>query len=302
MAIGRLGGTRSMIRGRVGNDIYSIGKDAAGDFMQIVRSRPEFYSDPKTDAQIIARMSMAQIYAALRSFSVITNHSFEGVPYGQPSITKFIELNYPLLREDVIEFWEEGYKFGWQLKGRETIDCGPWIVSMGSLSVPACLEWVMPHRYNSPIFMTISCGVSHPTFGDLRAALGAAAGDYITLVGVAFKPQSLIGRLYMLRHFLSAQMSDDTLLTSENISDAFTYEGNVNSGLTINVSSGVIASTLLPPDAAVSEYGFGAGALILSKQLGGVWRRSNCQLEYDEDMRWGVAPNECFVSWRYSAD
>lgn len=49
MAKSKSGGTRAYIRGRVGADVYSIGKTANGKKQQVVRSLAETVANPQTD-------------------------------------------------------------------------------------------------------------------------------------------------------------------------------------------------------------------------------------------------------------
>ena len=300
MARSKLGGSRSFIQGKVGSDIYQIRRDDSRRMVQVVRSAPEYVQQANTDAQIIARMTMSQIQHTLSQFSEIVNHSFEGVEYGQPSNSRFVQLNYPLLKEDCTDNWEESYRFGWQLKGQETVNCGPWIVSEGSLTLPDESWFVMPHREQNPLVWSLSLPQGSATMRDLRETLGSRSGDFITLFGVAFAPGIRKAKLFLLRHFLSKAFPLDSVITADNVQECFEYDGNCLPAVTFNPQAGVLLSSLIPDDPDFSRYRFGCGGIILSVRKSGVWCRSSCQLEYDEDLRWGVAPNECFVSWKFS--
>ena len=72
MAKAKSGGTRSFLRGRVGSDVYSIGKDAKGNKQQIVRSLAESVANPQTLAQMRGRMIMSTIMQAVSSMSAIS--------------------------------------------------------------------------------------------------------------------------------------------------------------------------------------------------------------------------------------
>ena len=61
MAKSKNGGTRAMIRGRVGSDVYSIGKDGKGARQQVVRSLAEQVANPRTQAQMFNRMIMSTV-------------------------------------------------------------------------------------------------------------------------------------------------------------------------------------------------------------------------------------------------
>ena len=52
MAKSKVGGTRAYIRGRIGSDVYSIGKTSAGKKQQVVRSLAEQVKNPKKKKKI----------------------------------------------------------------------------------------------------------------------------------------------------------------------------------------------------------------------------------------------------------
>ena len=61
MAKSKSGGTRSLIRGRVGSDVYSIGKDGKGQRQQVVRSLAETVANPRSQSQMFNRMVMSTV-------------------------------------------------------------------------------------------------------------------------------------------------------------------------------------------------------------------------------------------------
>ena len=93
MAKSKSGGTRSMIRGRVGSDVYSIGKNANGKKQQIVRSLAETVANPQTIAQMRGRMIMSTVMQAQSALKPIIDHSFDNVVGVQPNLSEFIKRN-----------------------------------------------------------------------------------------------------------------------------------------------------------------------------------------------------------------
>ena len=132
MAKAKSGGTRSFLRGRVGSDVYSIGKDAKGNKQQIVRSLAESVANPQTLAQMRGRMIMSTIMQAVSSMAAIIDHSFDNVPAGQPNVSEFIRRNYALVKADVAAHPASGNEFGLNKYGEKGVKQGAYVVSGGS--------------------------------------------------------------------------------------------------------------------------------------------------------------------------
>ena len=124
MAKSKSGGTRSMIRGRVGADVYSVGRDAKGKKQQIVRSLAETVSNPQTQAQMRGRMIMATIAQALAALRPIVDHSFDNVVGARANLAEFTSRNYALIKSDVATHPSGNNYFGlnkWQEKGESRV-------------------------------------------------------------------------------------------------------------------------------------------------------------------------------------
>lgn len=297
MGRSRIPGSRSFIRGQVGEDIYTIGRAADGRMQQNVRSKPEYVVQANTDDQIKARMIFSQIYAASHHFADIIDHSWEGVPYGQPSVSKFVRLNRHRLASDMVDNWDESYQFGWQLKGNHEICSGPWIVSEGSLPMPDSVSWFNPWRFGENVFWQVLTRVGSLTYGQLKAAFDFAAGDYFTFFCVSVREDNYATRLHLMRYILSDKLSDDTILNAMNVYQAFEFEGTEEPIITMNQDLGWITFQIRGRDTDGTKLGWGCSGLILSKQVNGVWCRSNCVLQHDPDFINGVSPHKCFDSW-----
>ena len=131
MAKSKAGGTRTYIRGRVGSDVYSIGRDAKGKKQQVVRSLAESVSNPQTLAQMKGRMIMSTIAQAMAVLRPIIDHSFDGVVGARANISEFVSRNYALIKADVQAHAASGNLFGlnqYQEKGAKQ---GAYVISDG---------------------------------------------------------------------------------------------------------------------------------------------------------------------------
>ena len=91
MAKSKNGGTRAYIRGRIGSDVYSVGKTSDGKKQQVVRSLAESVANPRTASQMFGRMVMSTVMQAVSGFKPIIDHSLMAYPLASPqSVSLFV--------------------------------------------------------------------------------------------------------------------------------------------------------------------------------------------------------------------
>lgn len=223
MAKSKSGGTRAMIRGRVGNDVYSIGLNGAGEKQQVVRSLAEVVANPQTTAQMKGRMIMSTVMQACAVLRPLIDHSFDGLAAGQPSISEFIRQNYSLVKADVAAHPASGNKFSlvpYQQKGMQP---GNYLVVNGNAMFPA--GWTLVPNRNMAF---IPVGET-PTYGSLKAGWGLEEGEYYTIFAIDWIDQNDHKKgvqLFTNRFSLKENLTDATVLSAENAADAFNIEGN----------------------------------------------------------------------------
>ena len=214
MAKSKNGGTRAYIRGRIGSDVYSVGKSSNGKKQQVVRSLAESVANPRTSSQMFGRMIMSTVMQAVSALKPIIDHSFDGLPTGQPSISEFIRRNYALVKADATAHPTNGNSFGLNLYQEKGIKVGAYQISAGSAILPSALN------YEDGSF-NINLTAETSTVGGLKNALGLTADGYFTCVIVGDKS----GAVYF-RVRLSTTLADDTAITEQNVASMFTIEGN----------------------------------------------------------------------------
>lgn len=214
MAKSKSGGTRAYIRGRVGSDVYSIGKTAKGKKQQVVRSLAETVANPQTEAQMFGRMIMSTIMQTVAALRAIIDHSFDNVTGKQPNISEFIARNYALAKADAIAHPASGNKFGLNKYQEKGAKGGEYVISDGQVPYPSALTI---DAASNLVKIQLASGLD--TYGDLKAALGLASGDYITIVTIVSG-----GKMEYLRLYLKDSVSDSTQITEANIGTLFTQE------------------------------------------------------------------------------
>ena len=232
MAKSKSGGTRTYIRGRVGSDVYSIGRDAKGKKQQVVRSLAESVANPQTQAQMKGRMIMSTLAQAQSALLPIIDHSFDGVSGRRANLAEFVSRNYALIKADVAAHPASDNKFGlvsYQEKGAKQ---GQYVISDGKASIPSALSLA-----KATGIITITLPADAITIGGLKSALGMTSEEYFTLVGI-----NANGSAEYERFRINPTLADTTAIAAGNIGDVFAVEGNV--AATIAVASNVITITL----------------------------------------------------------
>lgn len=237
MAKSKSGGTRSFIRGRVGADVYSIGKDGKGTKQQVVRSLAETVANPQTQNQMRGRMIMSTVMQAVAALKPIIDHSFDNVSGRQPNISEFISRNYALVKADVAANPSSNNAFGLNKYQEKGVKRGAYIIADGDAVIPAALVLTKASG-----LIAITMPSDAVTIAGLKSALGMTSEEYFTLVGITSN-----GAANYERFRINPTLADDTAITSSNIGDVFAVEGNVAaavalSGNVINITLASVAN------------------------------------------------------------
>lgn len=136
MASGRVGGTRSKIRGQVGDIIYQVIKNPDGTFTQVEYGKPDTVLQtisPRGQAQ---RMCTSMVEALMRDLKPIGRISMESAANKSLSLNAFSSFNLRLVAQDCKAHWDGGGQFHypptdfvgtpWENVG------GAWMLSSGT--------------------------------------------------------------------------------------------------------------------------------------------------------------------------
>ena len=249
MAKSKSGGTRTYLRGRVGSDVYSIGRDSKGKKQQVVRSLAESVSNPQTSAQMRGRMILSTIAQALAVLRPIVDHSFDNVIGAQANLSEFTSRNYALIKADVAAHPTSGNAFGLVAYKEKGAKQGCYVISDGQATIPAAMVLTKASG-----IIAITLVSDNITIGGLKSALGMTSEEYFTLVGL-----TTAGAANYERFRVNPTLDDSVAITSSNIGDVFAVEGNAVASVAI--ADSVISITL----ASVA----GDCAVIVSKKANG---------------------------------
>lgn len=252
------GGTRSYLRGRVGSDVYSIGRNSKGKKQQVVRSLAESVANPQTESQMRGRMIMSTIMQVVAKMKPIIDHSFDNVTGKQPNISEFIARNYGLIKADVAANPQTGNAFGLVKFGEKGAKRGQYVVSAGQAVLPSALVLT-----KSTATIAITLPATDLTGAGLRSALGLAEEEYFTLVGIKADGDAAYERFR-----IAPSLADDATIDSNNVGDCFAIEGNAEAEISMN---GAVISIALSDIA-------GCAAVIISKKVNGAYIHNDAQL------------------------
>lgn len=259
MAKSKNGGSRAFMRGRIGSDVYSIGKDGKGTRQQVVRSLAVQVSNPRTQSQMFGRMIMSTVMQAVSALRPIIDHSFDGLPTGQPSISEFIRQNYALVKADAIAHPASGNKFGINSYQQKGALAGQYVISQGELVKPDALSFS-----DTGVFIVLSAGAH--TVGDLKTALGVSADGYFTVVIIGSDSGADFERFQV-----NPALADTTEITAGNVDTLFVTEGTTQ--IEPSFSSNMIA---IEPALGNDDQAIG---VILSDKVEGVWKHSSAAMK-----------------------
>lgn len=262
MAKSKNGGSRAYIRGRIGSDVYSVGKDGKGQKQQVIRSLAVQVANPRTSNQMFGRMIMSTVMQAVSGLSFIIDHSFDGKVKGQPSISEFIRQNYALAKADAIAHPSEENNFGLNKYQEKGIIPGAYVVSDGSVTYRSAM------LYMSDGTLNIRLADSGSTVGTLKEKFPAGTDGYATAISVQ------TNKVFFLRVRIADGLDDATVISAENVASLFTFEGNVEPTVTLATLGTQQGIKIKVCNDAMCKEG-----VIVSLPENGGWVHSRCVLD-----------------------
>ena len=256
-------------RGKVGDLVFYR---ANGN--QVTRAKAASVKNPKTALQTIQRMNFGTVSEAYKRMKSICDHSFEGVQYGQKSMSKFMSENLKRLRAyyptsadpTALALIDPVNGMAFALKGNGAGAGTGLIIAMGSVpSVPV---------------VTTAAGVfdgfgeefnSAPTIQDVMDALNARVGDQITLCAIVD-----LGTGY---EFQKSRYVINADATAEQLAVAWDKTGAADAFDPVKTQVGILKLNCAANIAAVPETSVGdivaVGCILSRKSESGAWLRSN---------------------------
>lgn len=311
-----------------GNLLLGMGRGSIGDVtlyrangQQCSRARNRVVKNPKTAGQQIQRMIAATVGYAYSGLASIVNHSFEGVPYGGPSMNMFRKLNMDMLRATattIVNNPEQKNPACFAMKGVRTVYPNAYVISTGSIESKAYLIG-LPSAAEKQAGFTISANVSKLTIPVLLSATGAQIGDQLTFVAInndlsvplatygekgrntVYGGDVAIRRIKFKTSYTNEELAAE--ITSENFANLFDME--VTSPWSKLQISKLTSDSIQVLFADLnSDVKFGAFGLIVSRKQGDKWLRSTSSmflsdvwLDEESTEMFGLSFDNALAAW-----
>lgn len=244
----------------------------------IASQKAEKVHNPQTEDQAYQRMCMNTAMKAYSAMKEICNHSFEGTQYGQKSMSLFIQENLYGIKSGFAGV-SQALNFGFTAKGiLGGVAPRPFLVSKGTLPSPAkLLNWK-----GGAINWTLWKSLTGMKEGDQLTIVAFVSGvnlnEYDEDPQVPFK---FIYRRYKFKNDIKndavvMEVDEDSEIKTdvlENIEES----GDGSLYLKRTTQSGVVSSVSVVHDGDTLN----AYALITSRNVNGVWKRSSANLRWD---------------------
>lgn len=245
----------------------------------IASQKAEKVHNPQTEDQAYQRMCMNTAMKAYSAMKEICNHSFEGVPYGQKSMSTFIQENLYGIKSGFAGV-SQILNFGFTAKGiMGNVAPRPFLVSKGSLQSPTGI---------------LSFNGSNITWKDWKKLTGMKEDDQLTIVGFIsgvdlneYDEDAQVPFKFVYRRFKFKDTIDDNASVipanknaeiNTEVLQSIEDPGDINLAIIRKSQNGPTEY-----DVKVTYKGanLNAYAFITSRYVNGVWKRSSANLRWD---------------------
>lgn len=233
---------------------------------QIEKDRVYGGKNPRTNAQMTQRMVMATASAAYAAMREIANHSFEGVTYGQPSMSKFVSDNAKLLRQNLSAVTS---KFAYNMYQDRNLVPGAYKLSQGTLPVPSFAYSLSSGDQQLSLVLNPTGLASNWTANDLASGLGLSVGEMATICTIFGNAAATGFNFAFIR--ITFKKAGTTAITAANLATFFDIESSIGTPtITVNAAN----LTLLFGNVDINDATGCAKCAIYSRNSANGWLRS----------------------------
>lgn len=271
------------LRGKRGGVVYYRAQG-----QQISRSRNFAPSNPRSRAQMIQRLMLANASKAAVGLKQIIDHSFEGVKYGSDSVRHFQSMAQQTLKSASPSIWANGLVTPCVPMDALGFPVAKFLVSSGSL--PSA-QYRAIFNDTEGNFLTLEAlaktnltSLATMTVQDFFDAFGVSFGSQITIV--ACSPSHSIGGASMNLPFADNEIEAPIRLNFKSNAASelmFDQNGRIKADVLVVDKSNAfdIPTWTVDEGKLIMEppYNMSAVAVIVSAYENGAWRRSTEHLE-----------------------
>lgn len=257
-------------------------KDANGETVAREVVTPK---NPQTSRQMIQRILMNTIMQAYSAMKEITDHSFENVIAGAPTMQVFMKRNLDFSRQKISQMQGQGVDFydmfNFVPLGEKAFVPNQYLISTGSLPQVICSFQSGEDPAQVLSSHLVIEAIKTNTYQGVCDALGAVRGDQLTFLTFSNKGTDQ-GRFMFTRVILDptnadgsqAAMSSPFLVENAINLPSVRNEGTADFEFVLNTTQGLGVK----PIGRVCY----CGGVIISREINKTWLRSTCRLMYDE--------------------
>lgn len=234
--------------------------------------------------QMIQRAKMATLTKAYSKMKVITDHSFESVPYGMKSMSEFVKLNYEHLNNTE---WNENV--GCLSPYGKSACVNRYIVSNGSLNAGVTIDTIGPST-DGNLEINLAFGLGDTPF----SVTNLVPVNVLAEKGMATWVFLLVNHNYTDANFFWMRIKSDVIDLSKELTSLKDLIGM--NGFETNIPNNIAEhwrfekgengeKAMILPFSNISENsGFNIGcSCIFSKNISGAWLRSRSELQLAEE-------------------
>jgi len=242
---------------------------------QITKDRVEGGRNPRTPEQMVQRMCMATASAAYAQMKQIVDHSFEGITYGQTTMSEFIRVNADALRQSYLA--GEVDKFSYNPYRDRLMYAGAYTISRGTAKPINSDSIAADSGATSDKFDILASVGGAGTFSadNFMSALGIKVGDMCTTCILYEDDADASAKFVFVR--ITAIKSGTVALTTTNFGEYFKVESNSN--VTIqSIETGTVDIRVDAPGFIPTSSPNLAFCNIHSEKQDGKWLRSSASM------------------------
>lgn len=284
-------------RGKVGSVVFYRAKGE-----QITRSLNAAPSNPQTALQLLQRVCFKSSSVAYSLFQAITDHSFEGIVAGTPSQSRFAQRNIALMRAQLADVINSGDE-------EEILTSAESNFATKEDTLPPFRPYVMSEGHApdvSPVIVSTTVGEASlalpgdwsgtPTYDDVINTLGLQRGDQLTFLFLSVD-DTTDSHAFNGFHFARVILEPaNGVFTTPFISGEGINSPNARNQGLLSPSvqavgddqylcfSAFTSDRTIISDTAGLANTMAAVGVIVSRQVGSTWQRSNCKLLLRSDV------------------
>lgn len=323
MASGRVGGTRSKIRGQVGDVIYQVVRNDDGSYTQISYGKPEDVTQTITPRLQAQRMCTSVIEALMRDLKPIGTICMQSAANKSKSLNAFSSFNLQLIARDCQSHWYSGNQFYYpktgnigtpseQMGGRFMLSSGTWPYN----AFDGVSHLIEPWRVwaNATMFGKRFCGLRFRLLGQPETLANFYRRHYMTsLDTICFAcfhdwidyESTPDDPIYCTRHSymiikLDSSITPESIVTPELLKNLFKVDSDWDIFQQVSDDGLDYYIGLLIDNENLNAYFYTYGAFTIS-MMEGKKKISSCQMSWDQDYidRYlvGHAPADVMGTW-----